>query len=200
VGADELIAAFFEGLDLDAVELSPAQSAALFRQVGRLLRLLTQSTIEVLHARSALKSEFRLSQTIVGPLENNPLKFSSHADQALRQFFVDARPGFMGAEAAFSEALKDIKQHEIAVVAGMRAAFDCLLKKLAPDTVEAAYKASGKRGSMLPFGDKTWDFYQQFYADFKANAGDDFQGIFGKDFVRAYEEQIALLRSRENVG
>ncbi|MCG6860717.1 MAG: type VI secretion system-associated FHA domain protein TagH [Chromatiaceae bacterium] len=195
-----LVEAFFEGLGLPSATLSPEQGELLMRQTGRLLRMLTQGTIEVLQARSTLKGEFRLSQTIVRPSENNPLKFSLDADQALRQLFVDRRPGFMGAEAAFTEALKDIKQHEIAVVAGMRAAFECLLGKLAPEAVEAALRASGKRPSKLGFGDKTWDFYQSFYADFKANAGDDFQGIFGEDFVRAYEEQIAVLTSREHEG
>jgi len=194
---DQLIDAFFAGLGIDPAQVAQAQREALFRQLGRLIRLLTQGTIEVLQARSTLKGEFRLSQTIVRPAENNPLKFSLGADQALQQFFVERRPGFMGAEAAFTEALKDIKQHELAVVAGMRAAFDCLLRKLAPETVEAALRASGKRSPML-FGDKSWDFYKTYYSEFKANAGDDFQGIFGEDFVRAYEEQITQLTSRGN--
>ena len=195
-----LVAAFFEGLDLPPATLSQEQGELLMRQTGRLLRLLAQGTLDVLQARSKLKGEFRLSQTIVRPSENNPLKFSLDADQALRELFVERRPGFLGPEAAFTEALKDIKQHEIAVVAGMRAAFDCLLRKLAPEAVEVALRASGKRASKLRFGDKTWDFYRSFYADFKANAGDDFQGIFGEDFVRAYEEQIALLSTREREG
>jgi type VI secretion system protein len=196
-GGDPLVAAFFEELGLPAVTLSPEEKELLMRRIGRLLRLLTQGTIEVLQARSALKGEFRLFQTVMHPSENNPLKFSLDAEQALRQLFIERRAGFMGPEAAFAEALKDIKQHEIAVVAGMRAAFNCLLRKLSPEAVEAALRASGKRGSILRIGDKTWDFYQSFYADFKAAAGDDFQGIFGEDFVRAYEEQLALLTSHD---
>lgn len=192
----QLDEAFFAGLGIDPAGVSPAQREVLLRQLGRLIRLLTQGMIEVLQARSTLKGEFRLSQTVVRPAENNPLKFSLGADQALQQFFVERRPGFMGAEAAFAEALKDIKQHEIAVVAGMRAAFDCLLRKLAPEAVEAALRAGGKRSSKI-FGDKSWDFYKTYYAEFKANAGDDFQGIFGEDFVRAYEEQVAQLAARE---
>ncbi|MBS1212836.1 MAG: domain containing protein [Proteobacteria bacterium] len=197
---DILLAAFFEGLGLGPGARAGAETEVLFRQCGRLLRLLTQRTIEILQARSTLKGEFRLSQTIVRPAENNPLKFSLGADQALRQFFVDRRPGFLGPEAAFTEALNDIKQHEIAVIAGMRAAFDCLLQKFAPETIEAQLRASTKPGPRLPFGNKPWAFYQAYYADFKANAGDDFQGIFGQDFVRAYEDQINRLSSPERTG
>jgi type VI secretion system protein len=198
--ADALVAAYFEGLGLGPTAAGGEQAEVLFRQCGRLIRLLTQRAIEVLQARSALKGEFRLSQTIVRPAENNPLKFSLDAEQALRQFFVDRRPGFLGPEAAFTEALNDIKQHELAVVAGMRAAFDCLLRKFAPETIEAAMRASPKRGPLLPFGDRTWAFYQSYYAEFKANAGDDFQGIFGEDFVRAYEDQISRLSSQERTS
>jgi type VI secretion system protein len=191
------VAAFFEGLELPSPALESTQSEALMRQAGRLLRTLTIGTMEVLQARTKVKSEFRLAQTIVRESRNNPLKFSLNADQALTQLFVAQQAGFMDADAAFAEALRDIKQHEMAMIAGMRAAFDCLLARFSPEKVEAAMRASGKRGSVLPFAAKSWEFYQRYYAEFKANASDDFQGIFGEDFVRAYERQIALLDSRD---
>ena len=196
--AERLVAAFFAGLGLPpppAVE--PARQEAQFRQLGRLMRLLTQGTIEVLQARSTLKGEFRLSQTIVRPAENNPLKFSLTANQALEQLFSAPRPGFLSAEAAFAEALQDIRHHELAVVAGMRAAFNSLLRKLSPEMVEAAFRAHRRHGLGL-FGDRFWNFYKEYHADFQANAGDDFQGIFGQDFVRAYEEQLARLNPRKS--
>jgi len=186
-------AAFFEGLGIDPAPLSAEQSDALLRRVGRLMRLLTQGVMGLLKTRSELKNEFRLAATIVGGrAEYNPLKHLPDAGVALEQFFLEPRPGSMGPEAAFTEALKDIEQHEFAVLAGMRAAFDRLLDRLAPEEVEAAFRARGKQG-LWHFGDRTWDFYRAFYADFKANAADDFEGIFGKDFVRAYEEQVSRL-------
>lgn len=194
---ERMVAAFFEGLGIDPIALSSEQSEALLRQVGRLMRILTQGTIELLQTRSELKSEFRLSTTMIGGrAEYNPLKHFPDARTVLKQFFIDPSPGSMGAEAAFTEGLKDIKQHEFAVLAGMRAAFDRLLQRLAPEEVEAEFRARGKQKPLLPFGNRTWDFYRAFYADFKAKAADDFDGIFGKDFVRAYEEQVSRLSSR----
>ena len=194
-GAD-LIASFYEGLGISPPDTeSDADLQHRFRQLGHLLRMLTQATLDLMQARSSLKSEFRLSQTIVRPTQNNPLKFSVDADQALQQLFVEQRPGFMGPEAAFTEAMSDIREHEIAVVAGMRAAFDCLLKRLDPALIETELKARGKHRPALPFSNRTWAFYKEYYEEFKSNAGDDFQGIFGEDFVRAYEDQVALLSS-----
>ncbi|MEA3640541.1 MAG: type VI secretion system-associated FHA domain protein TagH [Lamprobacter sp.] len=189
-----LLEAYFEGLGLQAPTLSPEEAERELRQTGRLVRILTDGLMEVLKTRSTLKGEFRLSQTIVQTAENNPLKFCIDAQQALAQLFVDKRPGFMAPEASFGEALTDIKQHQLAVIAGMRAAFDCLIAKFEPETIEVARKASGKRRAGL-LSDKQWAYYRDYHADFKANAGDDFQGIFGEDFVRAYEAQIRRLMS-----
>jgi type VI secretion system protein len=197
LSATALADAYFSGMGLSAPDLSAAETEALFRQTGRLMRMLTDGLMEVLKTRSTLKSEFRLSQTIVQSAENNPLKFCVNADQALAQLFLDKRPGFMAPEASFGEALTDVKQHQLAVVAGMRAAFDCLLSKFDPETVEAAQAAAGKKRAGL-FADKYWDFYRDYHADFKANAGDDFRGIFGEDFVRAYEAQIQRLLSGDH--
>lgn len=184
-------------MGLAAPALTDAEAEALFRQTGRLLRMLTDGLMEVLKTRSTLKSEFRLSQTIVQSAENNPLKFCVNADQALAQLFIDKRAGFMAPEASFGEALTDVKQHQLAVVAGMRAAFDCLLGKFDPDTIETARVAAGKKRGGL-FADKQWDFYREYHEHFKANAGDDFRGIFGEDFVRAYEAQIQRLVSGDH--
>lgn len=192
--SSSLLEAYYEGLGLRAPTLTPEEAERELRQTGRLVRMLTDGLMDVLKTRSTLKGEFRLSQTIVQSAENNPLKFCIDAQQALAQLFVDKRPGFMAPEASFGEALNDIKQHQLAVVAGMRAAFDCLIAKFEPDTIEAARKASGKRRAGL-LTDKSWGYYSDYHADFKANAGDDFQGIFGEDFVRAYEAQIRRLMS-----
>lgn len=192
----DLIASFYEGLGISPPDTeSDADLQWRFRQLGHLLRMLTQATLDLMQARSSLKSEFRLSQTIVRPTQNNPLKFSVDADQALQQLFVEQRPGFMGPEAAFAEAMSDIREHEIAVVAGMRAAFDCLLNRLDPALIETELKARGKHRPALPFSNRAWAFYKEYYEEFKSNAGDDFQGIFGEDFVRAYENQVSLLSS-----
>ena len=190
--ASTLVDAYFEGLGLQAPTLTPEEAERVLRQTGRLLRIMTDGLMEVLKTRSTLKGEFRLSQTIVQSAENNPLKFCIDAQQALAQLFIDQRAGFMAPEASFSEAITDIKQHQLAVIAGMRAAFDCLLDKFEPDTIEAARNTAGKRRTGF-LADKQWAFYRDYHANFKANAGDDFQGIFGEDFVRAYEAQIRRL-------
>lgn len=182
--------ALLEGLEIPCSAIEHEPSEEWLKRIGALLRIVTAGTLGIMQARMALKSEFRLTQTIVRPASNNPLKFSVDVEQALRLLLVDRSPGFMDAEAAFAEAFRDIQHHEIAVVAGMRAAFEHLLREFAPEHIESKLQSCGKRGAPLPFSNRHWSYYKEFYQDFVARAGDDFQGIFGEDFVRAYEEQI----------
>lgn len=186
--------ALLDGLGIPHSAIKQEPSDEWFKQIGALLRIVTGGTLGVMQARMALKSEFRLAQTIVRPACNNPLKFSVDVEQALRFLLIDRSPGFMDAESAFTEAFQDIQHHEIAVVAGMRAAFERLLREFAPTTIEDKLKSRGKRAAPLPFSNRNWFYYKEFYQDFVARAGDDFQGIFGEDFVRAYEEQIRSFR------
>jgi len=49
--------------------------------------------------------------------------------------------------------------------------------------------------SILPASRKArmWDVFQQLYAQISAEASDDFHELFGKEFLRAYEEYIDQL-------
>mgnify|MGYP000069390429 FL=1 len=43
---------------------------------------------------------------------------------------------------------------------------------------------------------RCWEQFSALYQEIAREAEDDFQELFGREFVRAYEEQIARLRSR----
>ncbi len=189
-GEPPSLQAFWEGLGLPPQELSPEEQQEFLRRLGRLLRLITQGTLELLKARREIKEGFRTAQTIVQPANNNPLKFTLDTDQALRQLFLDPPPGFLDAEAAFQEAFADLEGHELALIAGVKAAFQGLLQEFSPEAVEAAYQSSPEKKHRL-FGDAHWDFYKTYYAQLQGRADDDFHGIFGAHFVRVYEAQLA---------
>jgi type VI secretion system protein len=148
-----------------------------------------------LRARSDLKNEFRMRHTQISARENNPLKFSGQVDEALEHLVFNQGTGFLPPEAAFQEAFQDIKDHQIAMVVGMRAAFESLLRRFDPEQLEQRVIKGKKLGNLLPVNRKAncWDRYEEWYAEIAAAADDDFQGVFGDEFTRAYEEQVARL-------
>jgi type VI secretion system FHA domain protein len=166
-------------------------------QLGQILRGVIQGLMDVLVARKQVKDHFRMAMTIIRPVENNPLKFAPSAEEALYTLFVKRNPGYLGPVEAFREAFQDLSFHQLAVLAGMRAAFFATLTRFEPGALAvAAQHAAGKKGGGLFGGGKAayWDFYRQHYEKLTRDSEANFQQIFGEAFVRAYDDQIRKLQ------
>ncbi len=166
-------------------------------QLGQILRNMVQGLMDVLAARKQVKDHFRMAMTIIRPVENNPLKFAPSAEEALYTLFVKRNPGYLGPVDAFREAFQDLSFHQLAVLAGMRAAFFATLTRFEPGALAvAAQNAAGKKGGGLFGGGKAayWDFYRQHYEKLTRDSEANFQQIFGEAFVRAYDDQIRKLQ------
>ena len=187
---------FFQGAGLNNVSIPEDHAPVLMTAVGRMFREIVQGIMEVLMARSSLKSEFRMAMTTVRPIENNPLKFSVDVEEALRALLTKQGPGYLAPEDAVHEAIIDIKGHQMAMMAGMQAVFRELLRRFDPEAVERAAGKGGTFGGLLSAARKAkcWDAYAQQYRDTAFAAQDHFQRLFGEEFTRAYEEQIERLR------
>jgi type VI secretion system FHA domain protein len=171
------------------------------QRYGALFREVVQGLMEVLRARASLKSEFRMMLTTIRPVENNPLKFSPNVDDAMRNLFISSSGGYLSPIESVREGFDDIKNHQMAMVAGMQEAFRDMLGRLSPESFEKSAKIGGVRGAFMPVGKKShaWDAYCEFYKTITQDPANSFQILFGEEFARAYEEQIkrlTLLRNR----
>ena len=159
--------------------------------LGALLRTTAEGTLALLQSRAVTKRHLRAEGTHIAPRQNNPLKFAPDATQALtRMLQRDASPGFLDPVAALQDAHHDLLVHQVAMVAGMRAAVFELFSRLGPESVE---KAEGPaRGlSRLPLvrAAALWRRHRTQHAQLLEHLDDDFDVIFGREFLRAYEAQ-----------
>jgi predicted component of type VI protein secretion system len=55
------------------------------------------------------------------------------------------------------------------------------------------------RDALLPATRRArlWQLYEELYRDIMKEAEDDFQTLFGREFLRAYEAQIAKLEAED---
>jgi len=167
-------------------------------QLGQILRVVVHGIMEVLQARKQVKDNFRMAMTIIRPVENNPLKFAPTPEDALYTLFVKRNPGYLAPVEAFREAFDDLSFHQLATLAGMRAAFFATLQRFDPEALEAQWeKAAGKkRGGFMGLGKAGyWDNFRQHYSRVAHDSEANFQQIFGEAFVRAYDDQIRKLQS-----
>jgi len=191
---EALINAFLEGAKISAEHISFSNNTELMRKIGELTRISAHGLMQALQARATIKSGFRVNKTTIAPVENNPLKFSVTDDEALQILLSDDRKGYMPATHAFNEGFSDLQTHQMALMAGLQATISTIVSQFDPEQLESAF--DNQSGSSFIPGQKkarNWDQYIDFYNRLNERFQDDFQNVYGEEFAKAYEEQVAKL-------
>ena len=191
-----LLAAFLEGVGLP--DTRPNDPIATMLALGKAFRTLVAGLRAVLIARAAIKSEFRIGQTVIRAQGNNPLKFSAGDDDALTALLGAGRRTDMAPQDAVADALRDIRLHELASMAAMQAAVRTMLDGLDPAKLRASAEQGGGM-TLLPAQKKAraWDAYEALHTRTVQALADDFDSVFGKAFARAYERALDEVSAKE---
>jgi type VI secretion system protein ImpI len=171
---------------------APADTAAV---LGHIMRSVVQGLIEILRARSEIKSQFRLPLTQVKVSENNPLKFAANAEDALNTLFGRQSTAYLKPKDAFDDAFDDVRFHQLAMLAGVRAGFDSIMSRFDPVQLQESFAKRGGRG-LFGGGSKTkyWELYEERFRELTADSDDTFRRLFGEEFAREYERQLGVLK------
>lgn len=189
--AADLAAALRLGLGLTAGAIEPEQAA----RVGKLLRAMTEGTLQLLTARMIAKRELGAAATQLRTRENNPLKFSPDVDTALSHLLGPAERGFLDPLAAVQEAFDDLHAHQVALLAGMRAALDSVMSRFDPAKLEQRLAPGGAIENLIPANRRArlWSAYGEEYARIVGEIEDDFDALLGRAFLKAYQAQLHAL-------
>ncbi len=187
--------AFLKGLGAEELQVADADMEETMARMGQMMRLMIEGLREILMTRTSIKSEFRINQTMISAGQNNPLKFSISAEQAIESMVRPARKGYLTSTVATEEALRDIKAHEVAMVTGMEAALKGVLARLDPKALETKIEGGGGISGLLK-GKKAryWEVYEKLYGEISDQAENDFHDLFSKEFARAYQDQLEKLK------
>jgi FHA domain-containing protein len=191
----ELWAAFCEGADI-APEPQQGIDPDLMRVVGSLLRASVAGTLQLMSVRASAKHELHADVTMIQARNNNPLKFSPDARAALEQMLRPPMRGFLAGPAAMTDAMHDLVGHSIGTMAGTRAALEGVLDRFAPKQLEAKLSVHSVLDSVLPMirKAKLWVLYLQHFESIRNEAQDDFDSLFGRAFLAAYQQQLERLK------
>ena len=185
------VSAFLRGAGLDPQSVPPEMAIIL----GQIVRSVAQGMIDVLGARAEFRSQFHLPLTRVRASQNNPLKFAPTAEEALTAMLRPRARGYMQPLEAFEDAFDDIRFHLLATLAGMRAGFESMLKRLDPKSLR---EQSDRHypGILAYFGAKRryWNRYVDLFEEMAGNADAVFQKMYGEEFSVAYERQLEELK------
>jgi type VI secretion system FHA domain protein len=145
------------------------------------------------------KRETRMAMTMIEERDNNPLKFFPDADRALAQMLGARGNGYLPPQEAMRAAFRDIQAHELAMVAGMRAALAHAMERIDPSAIERSLDAPSGFDALI--GNRRARLWQRFVETWEhvaRDAGDDLQRSFGEPFGRAYQAQLDALKSSKN--
>jgi type VI secretion system FHA domain protein len=187
-------AALLAAAGLQGVQITPQLSA----DFGTILRVVIDGVREVLRAREELKDHFRLKITRYARRENNPIKFSANAEDALHNLLIKRSPAYLEPVAAFEEAFEDLRIHQMAMLAGLRAGYEAMLEAFDPDTLEQKFERYVRRGGLLGGNvrQRYWELYRDAFQNLSGDTDATFRKLFGRAFSDAYETQARLHKRR----
>ena len=188
-----LLAAFLRGAGMAGADLSDPTAA--MERTGAAFRAFVTGLREVLIARAEVKSAFRIDQTMVRARGNNPPKFAAGDDDALSALLGAGRRTEMTPAAAVTEALRDIRMHELATMSAMQEAVRELLGRIEPAKLRATTE-SGGIGLAVQRKAKAWELYETEFARLHESLTERFDDAFGRSFARAYEQVMAELLTK----
>jgi len=186
-----------EGAGMPSNDLSPADTEKLLRESGTILRAAVEGLMMLLIARSEMRKEFEAEErTMVAARDNKPPKLMSDPHETM-QFLMDPNDragGFLDPVQAIGDACEDLRAHELALMTGMRSAILGALRRFDPKVIEksleksAGFSFGGKKA-------KLWEAFVEHQNHLAQEAQEDFNKIFGRDFMSAYQAQIRKLKS-----
>ena len=193
--SEDVLAAFLRGSG--CTDLHPTDPAAAMEALGAAFRAFVAGLRQAMIARAAVKGEFRIEQTMIRSRGNNPLKFSADDEDAMAALLGAGRRSDMSPVEAVSDALRDIRLHELATMAAMQAAVRALLAEFDPAKLRQAADPGALALLSAQRKAAAWDAFEALYARISQALLDDFDSVFGKAFARAYERAVAEISARE---
>ncbi len=190
-GDKTLWAAFLRGMGIDEAEFPSNNPATDMEKFGREYRMMMEGLMQLLRKRAEEKGNARVSQTMVGASEVNPLKFLPTVDDALATILTERSPGFLAGEPAIADAIRDLANHHVRTWRGMQSALRRMIDRFDPAALEEELKSSSTIETLLAGGRgaKLWELYQKRHHEIAMNAESRFMGDIGADFRDAYEEE-----------
>jgi type VI secretion system FHA domain protein len=154
------------------------------------LRSMLQGLIDERQSRAQMAAELHLRSLPLSPSNPNPLHHAVNADDALRLLAPTPEAGRMTGAQAITDALDEIRAHQLATSAAIQAAFESLMSCFDPQSLEGRFNRRLKHAGVLPIGSKFryWQLYIELFEELTSGSDSGFHKLFGEAFAEAYAE------------
>ena len=181
--------AFARGAGLPEALLEHFDAAALGELLGALMRATVEDVKQLLAARFEAKRMAKSgNQTQIQMLNNNPLKFTPTADDALKIMFGPPTRGYLDARRTLEQSFSDIKAHQVDTYAAMQGALRELIEDFDPAEIKASLgREGGLTGLIGSRKARAWDLFVTRWQAKSLRQDDGMLGAFMAYFSKHYD-------------
>jgi type VI secretion system protein ImpI len=168
-----------------AKSLGLPEEAIAIRDEGELGELLGSIMLSVVNnlsqlhaARAQSKGMMRSSnQTMIQAIDNNPLRFSPTAKDALGIMFGPKTESYLEASRAIENSFGDLKKHQMMTFSAMQSAVTKLLEDIEPKKIDASVEAD--KGVSGLIGSRKAKLWERYVTIWQAKTGRNDLGMLG---------------------
>ena len=179
------------------LNLNPDQLAQLDQQTAAIVEESVSRLIDLLRARTSIKNELRVQRTMIQTEANNPLKFSATARDALGAMFTGTG-AFMTPVEAVRDSFDDLSDHQVAVLSGMRAGYEAMLRFFSPESI--ASRGGTQSGVFSSKSARNWENFVESYREMVSDPDTCYRRLFGEEFASTYESQLSELKNARSLN
>ncbi|WP_460450338.1 type VI secretion system-associated FHA domain protein TagH [Alsobacter sp. SYSU BS001988] len=182
-------ARFAQGAGLSPDKFADRDALLLAQLAGELIHDVVVDLMQLLGARNEAKRLSRsVTQTVIQPLDNNPLKFSPTPEDALNVMLGPPTKSYLDARRALAQGFADLKSHQLRTYSAMQAAVRALAADLDPDAIAASVPASGGLSEMIGSRKaRLWDAYVTRWKAKTQQHEDGLVDVFMLEFADIYD-------------
>jgi len=182
---DGLLEAFCAGAGLEVSAFANEDAGQLMCALGSVYREMVEGLVALMAERTAAKRDDELELTTVGPVENNPFRWTS-ADRLAADLGREPRTGFLSGPSAVRASVEALAAHMAASRAGFAAALSAVMTELDPEALEGAARA---RSPLVGWKSTAFDDYVERFERL-CRAAPRADSLFKQLYRKAYERRL----------
>jgi FHA domain-containing protein len=193
-GSEDLLRAFMEGAGIMEQKL-PRDAERFMRESGAVLRAAVEGIVGFLMAGAETKKTIGARDLAVTEMNDDKSSQLLAEVQKVLGSLVDppAKDSALLPARALQDACSEMRLHELALVAGMRAAVLSAIERFDPSRIEELVRQS--RGNvLLNKKGALWNAFLAHQGKLARETADDFNRVFAKEFAGAYTAEVRRLR------
>ncbi|MGY8668613.1 type VI secretion system-associated FHA domain protein [Bradyrhizobium sp. UFLA05-109] len=179
----------WNALGVDPGCLPSAQRREVLAELGRAVTEMADGLQLMLAAWTIVKSDLHIEPARGHAGDNNVFKVMNSGHSALREALAKDHAS-LPLSRSVREAFCDIKAHEVAAVAAMRAGVSNVLTDMSPQRIESDGVNKGLFGARI-YKAKLWDRFVELHASMVNDIDRTVRTSIAEEFARAYDSWLS---------